>query len=228
MNFVWRPDGVKLLPIMNRFFDGQLSIAIIDHTHTFTLPPPSLCLWRGFKVCEVKTKGRKPTVNIITVPIIIRSVCTIICCKYYYAMKWNYTWLCSLVECVPPLRWLSWKSLRSRYLPTYLISKALPAPPPLGIVFWRKSHSAFFGAWTAAAGRPVRRYLFHLVARPYFYGFASQRTLCCHSGSKSNKCCKWQQRLLSASNTMATCLSAPRRLFVSSFVLCSAWLGQQL
>lgn len=76
-----------------------------------------------------------------------------------------------------------------------------PVPPqttPSLALFWRKSQRFFFGAWTAA-GRPVR-YLFHLVARPYFYGFAS-RTLCCHSGSsssKSNKCCKWQQRLLSA------------------------------
>lgn len=143
-------------------------------------------------------------------------------------MPWNGTTLaCSVVECVLPLRWLSWKSFRSRYLPILYPRHSLLFLPPLGIVFWRKSHSAFFGAWTAAAGRPVRRYLFHLVARPYFYGFASQRTLCCYSSSKSNKCCKWQQRLLSASNTMATCLSAPHRLFVSSFVLCSAWLGQQ-
>lgn len=142
-----------------------------------------------------------------------------------------------------PVVWLSVCSLlgdsvESLFAPATYLSNIQGTPsstslffPPLGIVFWRKSHSAFFGAWTAAAGRPVRRYLFHLVARPYFYGFASQRTLCCHSSSsgssKSNKCCKWQQRLLSASNTMATCLSAPRRLFVSSFVLCSAWLGQQ-
>lgn len=150
-------------------------------------------------------------------------------------MPWNGTTLgCSVVECVLPSKVTQLKVF-SLPLPTYLSNiQGTPSStslffPPLGIVFWRKSHSAFFGAWTAAAGRPVRRYLFHLVARPYFYGFASQRTLCCHSSSsKSNKCCKWQQRLLSASNTMATCLSAPRRLFVSSFVLCSAWLGQQL